>query len=193
MTTLPVVTKHQLRQLARERRMALGDTLRANHSAQIMERLQGELAALSPDDALLTYRAMNSEVDTGALFQQPPCRIFAPRTHSHEHMEWVETHPGTHWHTGIFGIREPAGDRLWHAGPTTILLCPLTAFDRSGNRLGMGKGCFDIWLAGHRPAISRIIGLAFSCQEMESIPAEDHDIPLDIVITEKETIACRTS
>jgi len=190
----PALSKPQLRQLARDRRTALGDTLRHEFSKRIMERLQQELAPLTAQDSLLTYRAMNSEVDTGALYQQTPCRLFAPRTHSHEHMEWLAVDESTEWQTGIFGIQEPAAGTLWQPEEgTSILLIPLTAFDRNGNRLGMGKGCFDIWLAQHRASISRIIGLAFSCQEMEAIPAEAHDIPLDAVITEKEHITCRTS
>jgi len=190
----PALSKPQLRQLARDRRSALGDTLRAEFSARIIERLQQEMAPLSTTDSLLTYRAMSSEVDTGALYRQAPCRLFAPRTHSHEHMEWVAVEASTRWRTGIFGIQEPVGGAAWQPDHgTNILLIPLTAFDRQGNRLGMGKGCFDIWLSQHRKSINRIIGLAFSCQEMEAIPAEIHDIPLDAVITEKEHITCRTS
>jgi len=190
----PTLSKPQLRQLARDRRSALGDMQRTEFSARIMERLQQKLATLSAKDQLLTYRAMSSEVDTGALYRNPPCRLFAPLTHSHEHMEFVAVDQITKWQTGIFGIQEPTAGKLWQPDESsTILLIPLTAFDRQGNRLGMGKGCFDIWLAQHRPSISRIIGLAFSCQEMEAIPAEPHDIPLDAVITEKESITCRTS
>jgi len=189
-----VITKQHLRQLARERRIELGDFLRAEYSGQIMARLQNELDGLTPTDNLLAYRSLNSEVDTATLFDHPPCSIFAPRTHSHEQMEFAAVDQATEWQTGIFGIQEPTTGKLWLANEgTTILLCPLTAFDRQGNRLGMGKGCFDIWLSQHRPSISRIVGLAFSCQEVESLPAEAHDIPLDVVITEKETITCRTS
>ncbi|PJC70988.1 MAG: 5-formyltetrahydrofolate cyclo-ligase, partial [Zetaproteobacteria bacterium CG_4_8_14_3_um_filter_59_5] len=71
------------------------------------------------------------------------------------------------------------------------LLCPLVGFDRCGNRLGMGKGCFDRWLDGMKNHILLGVGLAFACQECPRIPAEAHDMPLDIIITEGETIACR--
>jgi len=71
-----------------------------------------------------------------------------------------------------------------------VLLCPLTAFDRQGNRLGMGKGCFDYWLSKHRHGLDQVIGLAFSGQEVAHIPAEAHDAPLDYIITEKEVIEC---
>jgi len=189
-----VISKQQLRQLVRERRIELGDILRAEYSAQIMVRLLDALAGLAPTDTLLAYRSLNSEVDTSLLFGNPPCRIFAPRTHSHERMEFVAVDRNVEWQTGIFGIQEPVSGALWQPGQgRTILISPLTAFDRQGNRLGMGKGCFDIWLAGHRRRIDRIIGLAFGCQEVEAVPTEAHDIPLDIVITEKETIECRTS
>lgn len=189
-----VISKQHLRQFARERRFELGDILRAEYSEKIMMRLRSELAGLAHTDALLAYRSLTSEVDTSALFDNPPCVIYAPRTHSHTHMEFAAVDRSTEWQTGIFGIQEPTSGALWEVrGGRSILICPLTAFDRNGNRLGMGKGCFDIWLAEHRHSIDRIIGLAFSCQEVEAVPAEAHDIPLDLVITEKENIACRTS
>ena len=183
-----------LRQTAQQRRMALTAEQRASYSTLIMQRLHRELEKHPASDNLLSYRSMNSEVDTAMLFTSPASRIFAPRTHSHEHMEWVSVSPSTNWIRGALGVMEPETGELWHGGMgTTILLCPLTAFDRHGNRLGMGKGCFDFWLSQQRQHLQAIIGLAFSCQEMATIPAEDHDIPMDMVMTEKECIICRTS
>jgi len=142
---------------------------------------------------LLVYRAMPAEVDTGTLFHLPDYRIFAPVTHHHEHIEWLLITPQTRWQKGLFGISEPVSGQLWKAQPGTVLLCPLTAFDRHGNRLGMGKGCFDYWLSRHRGSLQQVIGLAFSGQEVAQIPAERHDVPLDCIITEKEVIRCPTT
>ena len=186
--------KSELRQLALQRRASLSDKARAACSASIMQRLRDKLQQLHAADCLLTYRSMSSEVDTTQLFSQAPYRVFAPRTHSHEHMDWLDASTEALWQRGSLGVLEPVSGELWHGGMgTTILLCPLTAFDRHGNRLGMGKGCFDFWLSQQRQHLQAIIGLAFSCQEMATIPAEDHDIPMDMVMTEKECIICRTS
>jgi 5-formyltetrahydrofolate cyclo-ligase len=66
---------------------------------------------------------------------------------------------------------------------------PLLAFDRRGGRIGYGKGHFDraiAALADKHPILT--IGLAYAVQEIDEVPAEPHDRPLDIVVTETELI-----
>jgi 5-formyltetrahydrofolate cyclo-ligase len=181
--------KVALRAAALAWRTALPDTLRRQYSAQILNRLRTQLQSMQAH-ALLAYRAMPSEVDTAPLFNWNDYRIYAPVTHHHKHMEWLRTTAQTVWRKGLFGVHEPESGQPWPGKPATILLCPLTAFDRAGNRLGMGKGCFDFWLAKHRDALQCVIGLAFAGQEVAQIPAEGHDVPLDYVITEQEVIQC---
>jgi 5-formyltetrahydrofolate cyclo-ligase len=59
-------------------------------------------------------------------------------------------------------------------------------FDRAGRRAGYGAGFYDRAIASlhaqhHRP---KLIGMAFDCQEVEAVPVEVHDIPLDAILTE---------
>lgn len=68
----------------------------------------------------------------------------------------------------------------------TLVLAPMLAFDRRGGRLGWGKGYYDSFLgaldaAGARPFV---VGVAFACQEVEAVPMQAHDRPLDAVVTE---------
>jgi 5-formyltetrahydrofolate cyclo-ligase len=64
-----------------------------------------------------------------------------------------------------------------------VILMPLLGFDKHGTRLGYGGGYYDrtLTVLSRTP---RLIGLAFASQEMERIPREPHDIPLDAVVTE---------
>ncbi len=167
---------------------------RASASAHIMQQLLS-LLAQQDQAALLAYRAMADEVDTTSLFdakQTPGGRdVYAPVTHQAGHMQWRRTSPDTHWQAGSFGILEPADGAAWSPGQAAILACPLVGFDRNGNRLGLGKGCFDRWLAEVRGHLILTVGLGFACQESPAIPAEAHDVPLDIIITENEVITCR--
>ncbi|HEY8579817.1 MAG TPA: 5-formyltetrahydrofolate cyclo-ligase [Beijerinckiaceae bacterium] len=72
-----------------------------------------------------------------------------------------------------------------------LLFVPLAAFDRRGFRLGYGGGYYDATLARLRAAGGApAIGLAFACQEIARVPEEAHDEPLDLVLTETETIDC---
>lgn len=80
-----------------------------------------------------------------------------------------------------YGTLAPADDAP-RAEPDVILM-PLLGFDRRGTRLGYGGGYYDRTLAAlkKRP---RLIGFAFALQELESIPRDSHDVPLDVIVTE---------
>jgi 5-formyltetrahydrofolate cyclo-ligase len=66
-----------------------------------------------------------------------------------------------------------------------LVIAPLVAFDRLGYRLGQGGGYYDRTLAALR-ARGRlfVIGLAYAGQEVDRIPKDDHDQPLDAILTE---------
>ena len=64
-----------------------------------------------------------------------------------------------------------------------VLLIPVVGFDKNYNRVGHGYGHYDRSL---RKIINSIkIGIGYSFQEVEHVPAEKHDIKLDYIITEK--------
>nr|WP_027231239.1 5-formyltetrahydrofolate cyclo-ligase [Phyllobacterium sp. UNC302MFCol5.2] len=68
----------------------------------------------------------------------------------------------------------------------TFMLVPLAAFDARGHRIGYGAGYYDRAIArledkGLNP---RLVGVAFDCQEVEIVPDEPHDMPLEAILTE---------
>ncbi|NTF08335.1 5-formyltetrahydrofolate cyclo-ligase [Agrobacterium rubi] len=67
-----------------------------------------------------------------------------------------------------------------------ILLVPLAAFDTAGHRIGYGAGHYDRAIAKlHAKGLdTTLIGIAFDCQEVPSVPAQPHDVALDAVLTE---------
>lgn len=95
--------------------------------------------------------------------------------------------PGDPLLPGAFGIPEPLAHKP--AVEPNVLLVPLVAFDRRGNRLGQGGGYYDRTLAQRRrkPGVLAI-GLGFSVQEAPSVPAASGDQSLDLIVTEKEII-----
>ncbi|MDQ6993836.1 MAG: 5-formyltetrahydrofolate cyclo-ligase [Mariprofundus sp.] len=189
--TTPRMEKSVLRATAQSARQQLGVECRRAFSAVIVQRLTAMLAA-EQAACLLTYRSMRSEVDTSALFSQPVVKLFAPLSHDHQHMEWRQVDASTTWSRGVFGVYEPDFGGLWiPSAGRSILACPLVGFDRSGNRLGMGKGCFDYWLASNRGSIELLVGLAYGCQEVSAMVPEPHDIGMDYIITENEVVQCQ--
>jgi len=74
-----------------------------------------------------------------------------------------------------------------------VLLVPVAVFDRRGGRIGYGAGYYDrvIEKLRGKGLDPKLIGVAFSCQEIESVPVESHDQALDMIVTETEIINCR--
>lgn len=67
-----------------------------------------------------------------------------------------------------------------------VILTPLLGFDRSLARLGQGAGHYDRAFEDFPSALR--IGIAWSCQEVDTIPCDPWDIPLDAVVTEREWV-----
>jgi 5-formyltetrahydrofolate cyclo-ligase len=103
-------------------------------------------------------------------------------------LEFRSWAPGDPLVQGPFRVMEPGPDRpLLRPG---LVLVPLLAFDRRGHRLGYGAGFYDRTLralrAGGEGALA--VGVAFALQEIDEVPALEHDEPLDAVVTEREVI-----
>lgn len=102
--------------------------------------------------------------------------------------------PGTEMTVNRFGIPEPLQGRPIDAGRLELVFLPLVAFSASGTRLGMGAGfydrCFSFCLEqpGAGPLL---VGAAYSLQQLDSLPAQSWDVPLDAVITERGLQAFR--
>ncbi|MBU6471492.1 MAG: 5-formyltetrahydrofolate cyclo-ligase [Alphaproteobacteria bacterium] len=84
---------------------------------------------------------------------------------------------------GAFGVPEP--DPAWPPSTPSVVLVPLLAFDALGWRLGYGGGYYDRTLAALRArhAIAAV-GVAYAGQEVENVPYDAHDEPLDMILTE---------
>jgi 5-formyltetrahydrofolate cyclo-ligase len=92
--------------------------------------------------------------------------------------------------SGQWGIREPKPEAADVA--PDILLVPLLAFDRAGQRIGYGAGYYDMTLAALRarkPVVA--VGIAYAAQEIAAVPVTPRDARLDLVLTEREVIDFR--
>lgn len=90
---------------------------------------------------------------------------------------------------GYKGILEPAVDcAAADEESIDVVIVPGIAFDRQGRRLGRGAGYYDRWLTSH-PRACRI-SVIFDEQLVNAVPVDDHDQPVDILITPTQTIRC---
>tara|TARA_R110002051_G_scaffold1156_3_gene5949 strand:+ start:5205 stop:5801 length:597 start_codon:yes stop_codon:yes gene_type:complete len=91
-----------------------------------------------------------------------------------------------------YGILEPKLNcsQICPLPALDYLLMPLVAFDKQGNRLGMGGGFYDRTLARlHEQNWQKpqLIGLAHECQKADALPIESWDVPLKTIITPDKT------
>jgi 5-formyltetrahydrofolate cyclo-ligase len=72
-----------------------------------------------------------------------------------------------------------------------VVIVPLVAFDQSGNRIGMGGGFYDRTFAfmKHRATLKRplLVGVAYDFQRVSGLQTQTWDVPMHVVITEKES------
>jgi len=178
-------------------------TLRAE-----MKDLRDELAARDPDagetvadkfplkllerygPSVAVYLPIGSEVDSRPLIrklEQAGAKLALPCVLDTGDMVFRLYRRGDPLEARPFGLLEP-NPEVPEVSPT-LIIAPLLAFDRAGNRLGYGKGHYDRALSRLREdGRVFVCGLAFQGQEVEAVPAEDHDIPLDWVMTERGSI-----
>ncbi|MHB1483051.1 MAG: 5-formyltetrahydrofolate cyclo-ligase [Saccharofermentanales bacterium] len=90
--------------------------------------------------------------------------------------------------TGKFGVLEPVR-KSENAKSLDIILIPGVAYDLSGNRIGFGKGYYDNYLSANYTGKTVLkIAPAFEFQIVDDIFNESHDMPVDIIATEKRII-----
>ena len=158
----------------------------------------GTMRALSPTDEtprlscpaggtlnIFIYNSLPSEVDTKGIIEHllyAGHNVYLPRINGKE-MSLIAIDGDTEYIQNSYGIAEPVGEP--YSGDVDICIVPLVAFDRGRVRLGRGGGFYDRFLHNSK---AYKIAIAYSVQEYQAIPAEPHDIRMDIIVTEREII-----
>ena len=186
--------KATLRAAALASRDALSEAQRAAAARAIAQR--GLPVEMTPGAVVAGYCPIRSELDPTPLMQALAAKgarlalpVIMQRGQSLRFRVW---HAGDRLLPGSLGILEPspAAAEIVPA----IVLVPLAAFDRTGHRIGYGAGHYDRTLAQLRKSKGfAAIGLAFAAQEVKTVPALQHDVPLDYVLTEKKAFDFRSS
>ena len=92
--------------------------------------------------------------------------------------------------TGKLGLKMPDPDKAETILPAAIdlVVVPAVAFDRAGNRLGMGAGYYDRFLIKNPNCLS--LGMTWTCQLATGLPCEDHDIRMQYLLTQDGFLTC---
>ncbi len=172
--------------LAQRKHLSLDTCLHLSLDAQQRFLQLPEFAAAG---VLALYSPIRNEVFTEEVFHQARGlgkRVVYPRVQG-DAMAFFEVADHDELQPGNFGVLEPGGDQPVPIEELDLLLVPGVAFDLAGHRLGYGKGFYDRLL--HRRALHcRLVGFCFEFQLLPVLPAEPHDVRMDLLVTEQRTL-----
>lgn len=175
-------SKDELRKQLRKKRLELDFNTRIQcHEDMMQHLLQQDFFKTA--NHIACYVEQGSEMPTQALIKNIlaqkkqcylPCLAGEALIFSHYEidMSLIENK---------FHILEPAIPKIISTQNIELFFLPLLGFDKDGHRLGQGKGYYDRSLT---QASGLRVGLAFSCQQVDAIPADPWDLKLDAIITE---------
>ncbi|KAA1182334.1 5-formyltetrahydrofolate cyclo-ligase [Rhizobium tropici] len=147
----------------------------------------GDVIDVEPGTVVSGFLPIRSEVDIRPLMarlRERGARLCVPVILDRSTIVFRELVAGAPLVPVGFGTFGPGPDAT--VFDPDIMLVPLSAFDRSGHRIGYGAGHYDRAIERlHQKGLNpKLIGIAFDCQEVPSVPAEPHDVRLDAILTE---------
>ncbi|MFT7222506.1 MAG: 5-formyltetrahydrofolate cyclo-ligase [Cellvibrionaceae bacterium] len=177
-----------LRQKLRQRRRNSGLTCQHRASKCLMEVFQ-HMDEFRHSRRLALYLPNDGELDCRQLIKLSWAlgkRCYLPVLSHNElgpHLNFALHLPGRILTKNRYGILEPAIAHKLSAASLDLVLVPLVGYDRAGNRLGMGGGYYDRTFAHLRGAAKPLlIGVAHRHQEVNRLPVQPWDVPMDKIV-----------
>ena len=190
-----MATPASIRKLKRRQRRELAESEQNRHAIQLTGQITG-LAEYRRSRHIACYLANDGEISPDNIIEHAWAlrkTIYLPVLSPLQNRLYFA--PYTRRCRLIrnrFDIIEPdSHPSQWRqAWQLDLLLLPLVAFDENGNRIGMGGGFYDRTLA-YRNNMTHwkkpvLIGLAHELQKCEALSSQPWDIPLDMIVTEKQ-------
>ena len=166
----------------RKQILSLRDSLSIEERKSLSRDICNQLLPYLENKNILSYSPTASEADLSFINEN--CDVAYPHILSRGIMEALK--PVNHsFITNTYGIKEPEPHSSLPVDKTDldIILVPCVAFDEKKYRLGHGGGYYDRYLKDFH---GLKIGIAYELQKVKEVPTEEHDVPLDLIITEKK-------
>ena len=181
--------KAQLRREALARRDAMGEAERIEASLAVADRCLEEITA-GTAAIVAGFLPIRSEIDVRPLMMglaDHGARLCVPAIVEGE-LQFRHLVRGAPLEPQGFGTYAPGPDAA--VLDPTLMLVPLAAFDRRGGRIGYGRGYYDRAIARLRAKGGSpfLVGVGFAVQEVEAVPMAGHDVPLPLIVTEREAM-----
>ena len=138
---------------------------------------------------VLSYLGFRSEVDLDELHQMTDKTFYTTRTHAKPRRLSVHKMDPNQLEKHRFGYWQPTAESS-EVDPQTIdlVLVPGLAYDRQGGRLGYGMGHYDRLLLQLKPTAIKI-GVTYGSLLVATLPLEDHDIPMNYIVTDQGLVS----
>lgn len=175
--------KKELRKQIRAAKKAVPFYEKCSRSAPIMRQVE-ELPQFQESQTILLYWSMEDEVQTHDFVNRwyKEKTLLLPCVDGNDLRLRQYTGPECMKEGEQFGIGEPTGPEYTTLDNVQMIIVPGVAFDRSGNRMGRGRGFYDRLLKSTPRAYK--VGVAFNFQMVDHVPIEDFDVPMNAVIAE---------
>ncbi|MGV0154577.1 5-formyltetrahydrofolate cyclo-ligase [Rhodococcus sp. GB-02] len=177
-------TKAQWRQNALVAREAVSEHTRNTETAALITHLRSVIVEGSTVCAYVPTRTEPGSTELLDAVAGIAQRVLLPITGEPGPLSWVQYSGADGLRPAKYGIREPVGPVL---PPETLsevecMLIPALAVDFRGTRLGRGAGFYDRTLGSVGPQ-TRLVALVRDSELVETLPADDHDIPMGWALT----------
>ena len=182
--------RSRLRSARKQRDLGAISQLDSRISAHILDVL--ETIAITPASVIAAYVAMPHEPSVNVLrsrLHEMGCTVLIPIV-SGDELLWAHDGNEEHWARNTFGTLEPDLSGALSSSQAlpscTAIIVPALAMNPSGFRLGQGKGFYDraLTTVAGREHSPLIIGVTFESEFLSEVPTEEHDIPVDVSVTE---------
>ena len=182
----------QLRRDIRAARRAITPEERQQISAATAATALAWLRAHADIRRVATFLSLPEEIDTAPLNRalwQAGYRLYLPYVRGKgEALVWLPYQEDTALAPDAVGIPAPPLQAPLDALALDAVITPLVAWDAHGTRLGMGGGFYDRTFARKMPRSKPwLIGMAYPCQAVATLPRRPWDVPLDAVAS-RETL-----
>lgn len=188
--------KRALRAELRERRQLLSEAQRAEAEAAIGARLD-ELVDSVGARSISCFLSTTTEPGTRDFIARAVrrgIRVLLPITRTDGLLDWAVATDDDEIAEGLFGLPEPTGEVL---GPIAVndvdlMIIPAAAVDRTGMRMGWGRGYFDKTI-GSMEKCPPVFAVIYDSEILDSLPREVHDQPVTGVVTPAQTLTLSPS
>jgi 5-formyltetrahydrofolate cyclo-ligase len=185
--------KRAIRERVLDQRANLTEQQRAEKSAAICTAIAG-IQEFASAKSILFFMPFRGEVDIVPLLNhalERGCTCALPKCGKDRSLKlFAISDLDRDISPGKWEIPEPK-DCLseYTCDDFSVIIVPGVAFDRQGRRVGYGAGYYDRLLSAGRDVLK--VAPAYAFQVVSELPHEQHDVPVDIIVTEEEIIDCR--